>query len=166
MSVYGPPLTRGVLLRLLLVLVAATGMAFLAPGIASAEGEQVLGTLQTSRSGPIEDVEVTVTTAAGDEVESVTTDEKGRWSVDLPGPGDDPEAALLAARESEGRWMRGEARALDGIPATIKENIATRGTPVPLGTAARALVPAEEDAPPAARLRKQAGRRRSAPAGH
>ena len=44
--------------------------------------------------------------------------------------------------------------ALDGIPTTIKENIATKGTPVPLGTAARALDPAPEDAPPAARLRE------------
>jgi branched-chain amino acid transport system permease protein len=77
-----------VLLRLLLVLVAATGLAVLVPGVASAEGEQLLGTLQTSRSGPIEGIEVTVTTAAGDEVDSVESDEDGRWSVDLPGPGD------------------------------------------------------------------------------
>jgi branched-chain amino acid transport system permease protein len=76
------------MLRLLLVLVAATGLAVLVPGIASAEGEQVLGTLQTSRSGPIEGVEVTVTTAAGDEVDSVESDEDGRWAVELPGPGD------------------------------------------------------------------------------
>ncbi|WP_230533308.1 amidase [Microvirga roseola] len=66
----------------------------------------------------------------------------------------DPEAALQAAHASERRWMSGEARALDGIPATIKENIATKGTPVPLGTAARPLVPAAEDAPPSARLRE------------
>ncbi|HZH12682.1 MAG TPA: amidase [Microvirga sp.] len=66
----------------------------------------------------------------------------------------DPDAALAAARESERRWARGEARALDGIPATIKDNIATRGTPVPLGTAARPLTPAADDAPPAARLRE------------
>jgi Asp-tRNA(Asn)/Glu-tRNA(Gln) amidotransferase A subunit family amidase len=38
------------------------------------------------------------------------------------------------------------------VPVTIKENIATQGTPVPLGTAATELVPAAEDAPPAARL--------------
>lgn len=66
----------------------------------------------------------------------------------------DPEGALSAARASEARWMRGEARALDGIPATIKENIATKGTPVPLGTAARPLDPAGDDAPSAARLRE------------
>lgn len=66
----------------------------------------------------------------------------------------DPDAALKDAKASEERWVRGEARALDGIPATIKENIATKGTPVPLGTAARPLVPADEDAPPAARMRE------------
>ncbi|WP_324617343.1 amidase [Microvirga alba] len=66
----------------------------------------------------------------------------------------DPEAALKAAKASEQRWMRGEMLPLDGIPATIKENIATKGTPVPLGTAARPLIPATEDAPPAARLRE------------
>ncbi len=66
----------------------------------------------------------------------------------------DPDAALQDAKASEQRWMKGEARALDGVPGTIKENIATRGTPVPLGTAARSLAPAAEDAPPAARLRE------------
>lgn len=66
----------------------------------------------------------------------------------------DADAAMAQARESQSRWRRGQARALDGVPVTIKENIATRGTPVPLGTAATALVPAAADAPPAARLRE------------
>ncbi|MFZ9414021.1 MAG: amidase family protein, partial [Alphaproteobacteria bacterium] len=66
----------------------------------------------------------------------------------------DPDGARAAARESEARWLRGEARGLEGVPATIKENIATKGVPVPLGTAARDLVPAPADAPPAARLRE------------
>ncbi|TDU83135.1 aspartyl-tRNA(Asn)/glutamyl-tRNA(Gln) amidotransferase subunit A [Kribbella voronezhensis] len=65
----------------------------------------------------------------------------------------DPEAARAAARESEYRWRHGEAGPLDGVPVTIKENIATRGTPAPQGTAATELVPATEDAPAAARLR-------------
>ncbi|MBU4423584.1 MAG: amidase [Gammaproteobacteria bacterium] len=66
-----------------------------------------------------------------------------------------PEAALAQARASEARWLRGAPLgALDGVPATIKENIATRGDPMPLGTAATALVPATADAPPAARLRE------------
>jgi Asp-tRNA(Asn)/Glu-tRNA(Gln) amidotransferase A subunit family amidase len=66
----------------------------------------------------------------------------------------DADAALQAARDSEVRWQRGEARALEGVPVTLKENIATQGTPVPLGTAATVLTPAAADAPPAARLRE------------
>ena len=66
----------------------------------------------------------------------------------------DADAALQAARESEARWLQGLARALEGVPVTVKENIATRGTPVPLGTAATVLTPAAADAPPAARLRE------------
>jgi aspartyl-tRNA(Asn)/glutamyl-tRNA(Gln) amidotransferase subunit A len=66
----------------------------------------------------------------------------------------DPESAVRQAKDSESRWAKGTARALDGVPATIKENIATRGVPVPLGTAAKDLAPAAADAPPAARLRE------------
>lgn len=67
----------------------------------------------------------------------------------------DAEAALAQAEASQSRWIRGEPQGpLDGVPAMIKENIATRGTPVPLGTAATTLVPAAADAPPAARLRE------------
>jgi aspartyl-tRNA(Asn)/glutamyl-tRNA(Gln) amidotransferase subunit A len=66
----------------------------------------------------------------------------------------DADAALAAAHESESRWRQGEGRALDGVPVTIKENIATQGVPVPLGTAATELQPAAADAPPAARLRE------------
>ena len=67
----------------------------------------------------------------------------------------DAEAALQMAQASEARWRSGHALgALDGVPVTIKENIATRGVPVPLGTAATVPVPAAADAPPAARLRE------------
>src|SRR4051812_40339194 len=67
----------------------------------------------------------------------------------------DPEAARAAAKASTDRWQRGEpAGTLDGIPVTIKDNIATKGQPVPLGAASVKLVPAEKDAPPAARLRE------------
>jgi aspartyl-tRNA(Asn)/glutamyl-tRNA(Gln) amidotransferase subunit A len=65
-----------------------------------------------------------------------------------------PEIARAAAKASEVRWLKGEALPLDGVPGTIKENIATKGTPMPIGTAARDLVPMEEDAPVAARLRE------------
>ena len=65
------------------------------------------------------------------------------------------DAALAQAEASQARWAKGEPQgALDGVPVTIKENIATKGVPVPLGTAATELVPAAADAPPAARLRE------------
>ena len=70
------------------------------------------------------------------------------WALDADG-------AMEAARASEARWLKGApCGPLDGVPVTIKENIATRGVPVPLGTAASALTPAARDAPPAARVRE------------
>ncbi len=64
-----------------------------------------------------------------------------------------PARVLEQARASEARWRRGEpCGALDGVPVTIKENIATQGDPVPLGTLATDLAPAPAHAPPAARL--------------
>jgi aspartyl-tRNA(Asn)/glutamyl-tRNA(Gln) amidotransferase subunit A len=67
----------------------------------------------------------------------------------------DFEMARREARSAEQRWHAATPRgALDGVPITIKENIATRGVPVPLGTAATQLVPAAEDAPAAARVRE------------
>ena len=64
-----------------------------------------------------------------------------------------PELALEQARASAARWHDGQpCGVLDGVPVTIKENIATRGDPVPLGTRATALTPAVANAPPAARL--------------
>ena len=70
------------------------------------------------------------------------------WMIDIDG-------AYAAARASEQRWKSGNAIGkLDGIPITIKENIATKGVSLPIGTAATTLVPAPEDAPQAARVRE------------
>ncbi|MBW9112509.1 amidase [Rhizobium cauense] len=67
----------------------------------------------------------------------------------------DPEAARKQAHASTDRWMKGTTLGpLDGIPTTLKELIATKGQPVPLGTRATELQPATEDAPAAARLRE------------
>jgi aspartyl-tRNA(Asn)/glutamyl-tRNA(Gln) amidotransferase subunit A len=67
----------------------------------------------------------------------------------------DGDCARAAARASQDRWARNEpVGPLDGVPVTIKENIATKGDPTPLGTAATDLKPALADAPPAARLRE------------
>jgi aspartyl-tRNA(Asn)/glutamyl-tRNA(Gln) amidotransferase subunit A len=66
------------------------------------------------------------------------------------------EGALEQARASEGRWRAGRPRSpLDGVPLTIKENIATRGDPAPVGTRANEDAPLQgADAPPAARVRE------------
>src|SRR5882724_7738713 len=67
----------------------------------------------------------------------------------------DPEGARAVAKASTERWHMGEpAGSLDGVPVTIKDNVATKGQPVPLGAASVKLVPAPKDAPPAARLRE------------
>ncbi len=98
------------------------------------------------RSGTLSPVEVTSAVLAHIE----------RWEPHLRATyALDAEGALAAARASERRWLAGRpASALDGVPAMIKENIATRGVPTPLGTAATELVPAAADDPPAARLRE------------
>ena len=67
----------------------------------------------------------------------------------------DRDGATAEAAKSTARWAKGQPiGALDGVPITIKENIATKGTPVPLGTAATILSPATDDAPPSARVRE------------
>lgn len=67
----------------------------------------------------------------------------------------DPDCALAAAQASERRWQRSEPLGLlDGVPALLKENIATLGVPIPLGCSATKLLPARADAPPAARMRE------------
>lgn len=68
----------------------------------------------------------------------------------------DREGALAQARASEERWRRGEALGpLDGVPVTVKDNIAFAGTPAPVGSAAFAdALPSTADSPPAARVRE------------
>src|ERR1700730_5425360 len=61
----------------------------------------------------------------------------------------DPDGARATAKASTERWHKGEPMgALDGVPATIKDNIATKGVPAPLGAASNKLAPAALDAPP------------------
>src|SRR6201987_3962905 len=67
----------------------------------------------------------------------------------------DPDGARKAAKASTDRWQKGEpTHTLDGVPVTIKDNIATKGPPVPLGAARVAQEPASAEAPPVARLRE------------
>ena len=54
----------------------------------------------------------------------------------------DPEGARAVAKASTERWQKGEPMGtLDGVPVTIKDNIATKGQPVPLGAASVKQVP-------------------------
>jgi len=68
----------------------------------------------------------------------------------------DAAGARAQAKESERRWLQGSpAGPLDGIPFSLKDNIATRGMPNPLGLKVKANAPpAEADAPVVARLRE------------
>jgi len=67
----------------------------------------------------------------------------------------DAEGALAQAAASETRWREGKPLSpLDGVPITIKDLIATKGDPSPVGTAAADFTPAAIDQPPAARVRE------------
>src|SRR6516165_520896 len=67
----------------------------------------------------------------------------------------DDDEADRQARASGDRWRAGEPLSLlDGVPVTLKENIATAGVATPLGSLASVLAPAPRDAPAAARLRE------------
>ena len=77
------------------------------------------------------------------EVTRAVLDHIARWEPHLCATyALDPEAAMSQAQASEARWSRGEpCGLLDGVPTMVKENIATRGTPTPLGTAAHRADP-------------------------
>jgi len=67
----------------------------------------------------------------------------------------DGDGALSQAAAAEKRWREKRPLSLiDGVPITIKDNIATKGVPVPIGAASADLAPAAADAPPAARVRE------------
>jgi aspartyl-tRNA(Asn)/glutamyl-tRNA(Gln) amidotransferase subunit A len=68
----------------------------------------------------------------------------------------DAEGALAAARESEGRWVKGTPKGLvDGVPTTIKDIVLTKGWPTLRGSRLSKRDQAwNEDAPAVARLRE------------
>ncbi len=69
----------------------------------------------------------------------------------------DEAAALASARASEARWMKGQPIGLvDGVPATVKDLLITKGWPTLRGS--KAVDPKQawdEDAPCVARLREE-----------
>jgi Asp-tRNA(Asn)/Glu-tRNA(Gln) amidotransferase A subunit family amidase len=67
----------------------------------------------------------------------------------------DAAGAPAQASSSEARWRAGKPLSpLDGVPITIKDNIAVKGGSAPVGTAAADMMPAASDAPPSARVRE------------
>ncbi|HET9903409.1 MAG TPA: amidase [Xanthobacteraceae bacterium] len=67
----------------------------------------------------------------------------------------DPERAFGSARASEQRWLRGEPAGLvDGVPATVKDNVLARDWPCRRGSLTGDPAPVAEDAPAVARLRE------------
>jgi len=68
----------------------------------------------------------------------------------------DADGALAAARAAEARWQRDAALGpVDGVPATVKDNLWAKGWPTRKGSAVSGPEPAPEDAPAVARLREQ-----------
>jgi aspartyl-tRNA(Asn)/glutamyl-tRNA(Gln) amidotransferase subunit A len=67
----------------------------------------------------------------------------------------DRENALKAAQASQARWQKGEPIGLvDGLGATVKDNIWMKDLPARRGSATSASAPMPEDAPAVARLRE------------
>jgi len=70
----------------------------------------------------------------------------------------DPEESRKAAAASEQRWLAGDPLgALDGVPVTLKENIARKGVPMPAGTAGVQPHVPLADAPVTARILESGG---------
>ena len=68
----------------------------------------------------------------------------------------DAEGARAAARAAEARLMRGVPLGpLDGVPATVKDNIWLKGRPTRKGSATSDRAPAPAEGPAVARLREQ-----------
>jgi aspartyl-tRNA(Asn)/glutamyl-tRNA(Gln) amidotransferase subunit A len=67
-----------------------------------------------------------------------------------------PDLVLAEAVASEARWRKAETLgALDGVPATVKDNIWLKGYPTRRGSLTGDDTPATADAPASARLREQ-----------
>jgi len=67
-----------------------------------------------------------------------------------------PEPVLAAAAAAEKRWHAGAPLGLvDGLPATVKDNIWLKGEPTRRGSRTGKATPADADAPAVGRLREQ-----------
>ncbi len=91
---------------------------------------------------------VEVMAAVAARVEALEPALQATWALDF-------DTADAEARASEARWAKGAPIGpLDGVPISIKEMIATKGVPKPVGSAAGDMTPQPADAPPSARVRE------------
>jgi aspartyl-tRNA(Asn)/glutamyl-tRNA(Gln) amidotransferase subunit A len=98
---------------------------------------------RTRKLSPVE-----VTHAALSRIEAWEKKINAMYAIDAAG-------ALAMAAASQERWRRRKPlSAIDGVPITIKDNIAMKGFPTPVGTAAGDMTPSASDAPPTARVRE------------
>src|SRR5436190_15609437 len=89
----------------------------------------------------------------------VTRDQLGRIATFEPAINAfiivDRDGALKAAQASEARWHKGEPTGLiDGLGATVKDNVWLKGFPSRRGSITSSDAPVKEDAPAVARLRE------------
>jgi neutral amino acid transport system permease protein len=75
------------LLVLVLCVLATFGVLATPSEAQESSGESLRGTIKDEDGEPIEGVDIAVTTAEGDEVETASTDDEGAWFVEVPEPG-------------------------------------------------------------------------------
>ena len=98
---------------------------------------------RTRKLSPVE-----VTRAALSRIDAWEKRINAMYVIDAP-------SALAMAAASQERWRRRKPLSpIDGVPITIKDNIAIKGIPAPFGTAAGDMTPSASDAPPTARVRE------------
>jgi aspartyl-tRNA(Asn)/glutamyl-tRNA(Gln) amidotransferase subunit A len=101
------------------------------------------------RSGDLSPVEVLRDVRAV--VEAREPELNAFWVQDL-------DAAERAAAESEARWRSGRpAGPIDGVPVTVKENLARAGVPMPAGNAGVTPVVPERSSPVVERIEESGG---------
>lgn len=108
---------------------------------------ETLAAFRASELSPVE-----VTDAILERLDAVEPQINAFYEVEAAG-------ARQLAVASEKRWRAGETiGAIDGLAITLKENMATEGTPLPAGTAAWAdAAPATQDGPIATLVAKAGG---------
>lgn len=117
-----------------------------APALADLSVAQMTDGFRAGDFTPLE-----VLDSVRERVESCEPTLNALWWQDLGADG----AAARAAREAGARWADGAPLGpLDGVPVTVKENVAVRGVAMPGGHAAGDPQPAEHDAPITQRLRE------------